>query len=37
MKQEGIFRKHTIAQNKRRDIVYFSILREEWDKIKEKK
>lgn len=37
MKQEGVFRKHTIAQNQRRDIVYFSILRDEWNKIKEKK
>ncbi|MBC78851.1 MAG: hypothetical protein CL745_04530 [Chloroflexi bacterium] len=30
MTKEGIFRKHAIAQNKRRDIIYFSILKSEW-------
>jgi len=30
MKREGIFRKHAISQNKRRDIVYYSILKSEW-------
>tara|TARA_B100001142_G_C14307391_1_gene645329 strand:- start:76 stop:606 length:531 start_codon:yes stop_codon:yes gene_type:complete len=32
MTKEGIFRKHAIAQNKRRDIIYFSILKSEWKK-----
>ena len=32
MKKEGIFRKHIISQNKRRDVVYYSILKSEWEK-----
>ena len=32
MTQEALFRKHSIAQNKRRDIVYYSILKSEWEK-----
>ena len=32
MTQEALFRKHSIAQNKRRDIVYYSILKCEWEK-----
>ena len=31
MTNEGTFRKHSIAQNKRRDIVYYSILKSEWE------
>lgn len=31
MTKEGTFRKHSIAQNKRRDIVYYSILKSEWE------
>ena len=33
--QEGIFRKHLVAQNGRhRDMVYFSILKDEWPAVK---
>ena len=31
MVQEGIFRKHVIQKNIRRDVVYFSILKTEWE------
>jgi ribosomal-protein-alanine N-acetyltransferase len=31
MKKEGIFRKHIISQNKRRDVVFYSILKSEWE------
>jgi len=32
MKKEGVFRKHVISQNTRRDIVFYSILKSEWNK-----
>ena len=31
MKKEGIFRKHIISQNKRRDVIFYSILKTEWE------
>ena len=31
MKKEGIFRKHIISQNKRRDVIFYSILKIEWE------
>jgi len=34
MVQEGIFRKHVIQKNIRRDVVYFSILKTEWEENK---
>ncbi|HYJ38129.1 MAG TPA: GNAT family protein, partial [Chitinophagaceae bacterium] len=34
-KEEGVLRSHMLMQNnRRRDSVYFSIIKEEWDKVR---
>ena len=32
MQQEALLKKHIISQNTRRDVVYYSILKSDWEK-----